>query len=165
MNFELVHLALFDKTVSMAPQHLLKTTLAKKPRGSYDFATDGKNLVVSWLDNKVVTCATNYVTCNPVSTTQRWSKSAKKRVDVPMPKPIEDYNKQIGGADLFDQFLSTYRVRIRSKKWWWPFFAWAVNASMANAWNLFRTTQRQKNWCVRVPKRGCHDNSGIFWKN
>ena len=27
-----------------------KTTLAKKPRGSYDFATDAKNLVVSWLD-------------------------------------------------------------------------------------------------------------------
>ena len=36
-----------------------KTTLAKKPKGSYDFAT-------------------NYVTCNPVSTAQRWSKSAKK---------------------------------------------------------------------------------------
>ena len=53
-----------------------KTTLAKKPRGSY-FATDGKNLVVSPLDNKVVTCATNHVICNPVSTTQRWSKSAK----------------------------------------------------------------------------------------
>ena len=47
-----------------------KTTLAKKPRGSYDFATSGKNVVVSWLDNKVVTCATNYVTCNPVSTAQ-----------------------------------------------------------------------------------------------
>ena len=40
-----------------------KTTLAKKPcRGSYDFATDGKNLVASWLDNKVVICAINYVT-------------------------------------------------------------------------------------------------------
>ena len=36
-----------------------KTALAKKPKGSYDFAT-------------------NYVTCNPVSTAQRWSKSAKK---------------------------------------------------------------------------------------
>ena len=71
-----------------------KTKLAKKPRGSYDFATDGKNLIVSWLDNKVVTCATNYVTYNPVSTAQRWSKSAKKRVDVPVPKPFEDYNKQ-----------------------------------------------------------------------
>ena len=121
-----------------------KTTLAKKPRGSYDFATDGKNLVVSRLDNKVVTCATNYVTCNPVSTAQQWSKSAKKRVDVPVPKPFEDYNKQIGGVDLFDQFVSTYIVRIRSKKWRWPFFAWVANASMANAWNLFCTVQKPK---------------------
>ena len=45
--------------------------------------------------------------------------------------------------NLFNQFVSTYRVRIRSKKWWWPFFAWALNASMANAWNLFRTVQKE----------------------
>ena len=100
-----------------------KITLAKKPTGSYDFVTDGKNLVVSWLDNEVVTCATNYVTCNPVSTAQRWPKSATKRVDVPMLKPFEDYSKQIGGVDLYGQFVSTYRVRIGSKKWCWPFFA------------------------------------------
>ena len=69
-----------------SPPVVNKTILAKKPRGSYYFATDGKNLVVSWLDNKVVPCVTNYVTCNRVSTNQRWSKSAKKRVDLPMPK-------------------------------------------------------------------------------
>ena len=50
----------------------------------------------------------------------------------------------MGCVNLFDQFLSTYRVRISSKKWWWPFFAWSVNASMANAWNLFCTVQKQK---------------------
>ena len=50
----------------------------------------------------------------------------------------------MGGVDLFDQFVSTYRVCIRSKKWWWSFLAWAVNASFANAWNLFRTVQKQK---------------------
>ena len=61
-----------------------------------------------------------------------------------MPKPFEDYDKQMGGADLFDQFVSTYRVRIRSKKWLWPFFTWAVNVAMANAWNLFRTVQKQE---------------------
>ena len=121
-----------------------KTTLAKKPRGSYDFATNGKNLVVSWLDNKVVICATNYVTCNLVSTDQRWSKSAKKQIDVAMSKPFEDCSKQMGGVDLFDQFVFIYRVRIRSEKWWWPFFAWAVNASVENAWNLFCTVQKQK---------------------
>ena len=42
----------------------------------------------------------------------------------------------MGGVDLFDQFVATYRVRIRSKKWWWPFFAWAVDSSMANAWDF-----------------------------
>ena len=45
-----------------------KTTLAKKLRGSHDFATYVKNLVLSWLDNKVVACTTNYITCDPVST-------------------------------------------------------------------------------------------------
>ena len=36
-----------------------KTTLAKKPRGSYGFGNEAKNLVLSWLHNKFVTCATN----------------------------------------------------------------------------------------------------------
>ena len=89
-----------------------KITLPKKPRVSYDFDTDGKNVVVSWLDNKVVTCATSYVTFNSVSTAQWWSNSLKKGVDVPIPKFFEDYNKQMGGVDLFDQFVSTYRIRI-----------------------------------------------------
>ena len=35
-----------------------KITLASKPKGSYNFAPNGKNLVVSWLGSKVVTCAT-----------------------------------------------------------------------------------------------------------
>ena len=47
-------------------------------------------------------------------------------------------------VDQFDHFVSTYRVCIRSKKLWWPFFAWAVNASMSNAWNHSRTVQKQK---------------------
>ena len=99
---------------------------------------------MSWLDSKVATCAPNYVTCNPVSTAQRWSKSTKKGVDVPMPKPFEYCNKQKGGVDLLDHFVSTYRVCVRSKKWWLPFFAWAVNASVANTWN-FCTVQKQKS--------------------
>ena len=77
-----------------------KTILAQKTRGSYDFATDGKNLsCLDWIANLLLVCATNYVNCNPVSTAQHWSKSAKKRVDVPMLKAFEGYNKQMGGVD------------------------------------------------------------------
>ena len=36
-----------------------------------------------------------------------------------MPKIIHSYNRCMGGVDLFDQFVANYRIRIRSKKWWW----------------------------------------------
>ena len=44
----------------------------------------------------------------------------------------------MGGVDLFDQFVATYRARIRSKRWWWPFFAWSLNAAAVNAWLLHK---------------------------
>ena len=69
-----------------------------------------------------------------------------------MSKPFEDYSMQMGSVNLFDQFVSTQRVRIRSKKWWWPFFAWVVNASMVNAWDLFRTVQKQKIVMLEVQR-------------
>ena len=62
----------------------------------------------------------------------RWSKKERKRIEVPMPKPFKVYNAQMGGVDLFDQFVANYRVRIWSKKWWWPFFALTLNASVVN---------------------------------
>ena len=55
-----------------------------------------------------------------------------------MPHALMLYNQKMGGLDLFDQFVATYRARIRSKKWWWPFFAWSLNAAMTNAWLLYK---------------------------
>ena len=55
-----------------------------------------------------------------------------------MPNSIHVYNKHIGEIDLFDQQVLVYRVRIRSKKWWWPLFAWSINAKVVNAWFQYR---------------------------
>ena len=44
----------------------------------------------------------------------------------------------MGGVDLFNQFVATYRARIHSKRWWWPFFAWSLNAAAVNAWLLHK---------------------------
>ena len=115
-----------------------KAALQKETRRTFDYTSDGNNLLVAWKDNKVVIVATNYLSLNPVSSTKRWSKAEKKHVNVPMPNPFKEYNANIGGVDLCDQFVSTYRVRIRSKKWWWPFFAWSINAAAVNTWRLFR---------------------------
>ena len=106
-----------------------KAKLAKKRSGSYDFAIDGKNLVVSWLDSKVVTCSTNYVTCNPVSMVQQWSKSTKKKIDMAMLKALQVFDKCVGSVDLFDQIVATYRVRITSKKMLQTLQSWIKNTT------------------------------------
>ena len=56
----------------------------------------------------------------PLNNVKRWSRELKKRNDVPQPKLIHLYNQQIGGVDLFDQFLAKYRPTIKSKRWYWP---------------------------------------------
>ena len=95
-------------------------------------------MLVAWRDNKVVIVATNYLLLNPVSSTKRSSKAEEKHQEILIPNSFEEYNANMGGFDLFDQFVSFYRVRICSKKWWWSFFTWSINGTVVTAWRLFR---------------------------
>lgn len=44
----------------------------------------------------------------------------------------------MGGTYLMDQNISTYRLGIRSKKWWWCIFTWLIDVSISNAWILYK---------------------------
>ena len=48
------------------------------------------------------------------------------------------HNKCMGGVDLLDRFLSDYRPRLRSKKWWWCLFSNFLNMSVVAAWRLHK---------------------------
>lgn len=37
--------------------------------------------------------------------------------------------------------FACYRIHICSKKWWWPLFAWSLNAITVNAWRIFQNTK------------------------
>ena len=37
-----------------------------------------------------------------------------------------------------DQNIDNYRMGVRSKKWWWPLSAFTADASLHNAWQLYR---------------------------
>ena len=41
-------------------------------------------------------------------------------------------------VDRMDQNIDNYRMGVHSKKWWWPVFAFAVDASLHNTWQLYR---------------------------
>ena len=56
----------------------------------------------------------------------------------PMQNPFKPYNDQMGEVDLFDQLVANYRVRIRSKKWWWPFLTWSLYDLAVSSWRLYR---------------------------
>lgn len=118
------------------------TKLEKAERGATDYMLDRTSnvVVVGWKDNKVVTLASNCVGVEPKGTTSRWSRSEGQRVNVSQPNIVRLYNSSMGGVDRADQNIATYRVMMRTKKWWWPLFAYCVDAMMQNAWILYRKT-------------------------
>ena len=109
--------------------------LKKKGRGYFDFVSDGSVYVLKWNDNSVVTMASNYLTHEPVQTTVRRVKG-NSNVIVKQPFIVRQYNASMGGVDLMDRLLSSYRPMIRGKKWWWPLFLNALNVSIVAAWRI-----------------------------
>ena len=43
-----------------------------------------------------------------------------------------------------NQNISSYRINIRSKKWYWPLIAFLLNVTMNYAWQLYRLTPKGK---------------------
>ena len=113
---------------------------AKNSRGAFEFAQDVSSgiLLVRWHDNNVVTLASNCHSATPVEQAKRWSNRDKKTITVDQPRIIAAYNRHMGGVDRLDQNVSSYRISIRMKKWWWPMFSFMLSVSVNNAWQLYR---------------------------
>ena len=116
--------------------------LEKEERGYYQQRTacaeNGHVTCVGWNDNRPVYVASNADGIKPLTKVSRWSASENKRIMVPQPNVIHLYNKSMGGVDRCDQNVSKYRISIRSKKWWWPLFAWPIDMAVQNSWILYR---------------------------
>lgn len=111
--------------------------MKKATRGSSDFCSSEEIMLVRWKDNNVVTIATNHEE-NKMGSCSRWSKEKKSTINVPQPEVFRSYNKGMGGVDLMDQMVATYRTRMRQKKWYWPIFSYFLDVSVVNAWLIMR---------------------------
>lgn len=110
--------------------------LAKKPRGEYDYRGDGNVVCVRWNDNSVVTVMSNWMQPKPLQNANRYSVKQKQKIIIKQPKLIGAYNQSMGGVDLLDRLLGSYRPKLRSKKWWWNLFANGLNMAVVAAWRL-----------------------------
>ena len=115
---------------------LMQKISKKTDRGVYDYRSDGKVLTCKWSDNAVVCIASNHENVNPVSFVRRRVRGASDQ-SVSQPKLIHSYNQGMGGVDMMDKLLGSYRPVIRGKKWYFPLFVNILNLSVAAAWRLY----------------------------
>ena len=117
--------------------------LEKKSRGIYDQFTNEQDTltVVGWNNNRCVYVVSNCLSAAPTSTVSRYCRKQKKKIGVDQPQLIKVYNNKMGGVDRCDQNISTYRISIKSKKWWWALFAWIPDMIMQNCWLLYRQSK------------------------
>ena len=109
----------------------------KNERGSYDYRCDGRVLVCKWVDNAVVGIASNHDNVFPLKNTRRRVRGMPNQT-VNQPSLIHAYNQGMGGVDMMDKLLETYRPKIRGKKWYFPLFLNALNVSIVAAWRAYQ---------------------------
>ena len=65
-------------------------------------------------------------------------KGAKEKKSTPCPSMIVDYNQNMGGVDLMDQYLSYYYLTTkRSLKWWKKVFWRLIDICVLNSWVIY----------------------------
>ena len=117
--------------------------LKKEKRGSSYVLQEkeGSITLVRWHDNNQVNIATNLINndiCLSKGSCKRWSRKDKSTVSIEQPSLVSIYNQGMGGVDLFDKMRGLYRIRIRSKKWYWPYVRFCFNGAVVNMWMLYR---------------------------
>jgi hypothetical protein len=58
---------------------------------------------------------------------------------------IDDYNQNMGGVDLANQFREAYETHKPSLRNWWPLFYWLIDVACVNSYILYRLHTTEKH--------------------
>lgn len=123
--------------------------MKKEPRGKLCHKASEEIIAARWHDNSIVTIASNCHGLYPTTKVDRIGFVDKKRakIQVDCPANIKMYNKYMGGVDRFDENIDSMRVALRGKKWWFPLFAFGLDAACQNAWLIKRQSENTWTYC------------------
>lgn len=114
--------------------------LLRRGRGSFDFRVDNDAMlaVVKWADNKTVILVSSCASVNPLGQVRRYSKEENKKISVPCPKIVSEYNTHVGGVDLADMMICPVSHFSQSHRLYLAIFWQRVDIAVNNAWLLHR---------------------------
>jgi hypothetical protein len=62
-----------------------------------------------------------------------------------IPSFIDDYNQNMGGVDLANQFREAYETHKPSFRNWWPLFYWLIDLACVNSYRLYKLHTPEKH--------------------
>ena len=96
-------------------------------------------MIGGWFDNRrVVLTISNFAGKDPVSNANRYGRKNKKNIQIPSPASIEIYNKFMGGLDKADMFLSLYRTKLRTRKWYHRIAIHLIQLGLINSYVIYK---------------------------
>ena len=125
---------------------------AKKARRAYDYRSDGTIVCVKWNDSCPVMAADNFFGISPVQKAERTVKR-KLKILIDQPFIIKTCNEGMGGVDTCDRLLSSYRPRLRSKKWWWNLFSNLLNLSVVASFQFLQLRKSNRCYPFEISQR------------
>ncbi|XP_030627655.1 piggyBac transposable element-derived protein 4 [Chanos chanos] len=110
-------------------------------RGDLRWIRDGPLLFVKWRDTRDVTlCSTVHKAFSGQSVQRRiknpdgtWSIQK-----VPVPEPVMEYNKFMGGVDLSDALIKYFSVTQKSRRWYVKLFLHFIDIAVVNSFIIHK---------------------------
>ncbi|XP_054281215.1 piggyBac transposable element-derived protein 2-like [Macrosteles quadrilineatus] len=114
--------------------------LLKKGHGFSKMKIDVDNKVraCKWVDNKVVCLLSTFSGADPADEVERWSEAEKRKIQVPRPAIVMEYNASMRGVDLHDMLVELCRNNIKVSKPYLRIFYHMVDKGVVTSWLLYR---------------------------
>ena len=98
-----------------------------------------------WIDNGMVQDISSFIGPDIGHVINRWSSKDKAIVNVSCPNIIHQYNRYMGGVNLWDMLMVLYRVNVGTKKWYFHIIYYCINIAILNVWLIYKRHCQQKN--------------------
>jgi hypothetical protein len=116
-------------TVRAGRKDLPKEIMTKKlQKHEYIIAQRNNFMFCTWQDTKKVNFLSNF------HTPYEKGEVKRRRLEIQVPKIVQDYQQHMGGVDLCDQNVSYYMGSLKSNKWWRRIFFYFLHISLCNTY-------------------------------